>query len=165
MTSRNRKDSAPISDVREACRIGVEEVSHPALKALLARWLEVGRGGMPSRRAMSPEVVRGAVGRIMILQVEPGPSPTFRYRLVGTGIVDDFGLDMTGLNVGEFSSESVHAMLREHCETVCRERRPSAYRVHADRDYRSYGYVKIVLPLSEDGETVNQIVICSFPEQ
>ena len=93
-----------------------------------------------------------------------GDPPRFRFRLFGTGLVAAYGQDLTGkfadeIDVGGKVPREVLArvtkVVRECCISVGR----SQYTKKGDR--RRLEYELILLPLSEDGETVN-MVLCAY---
>ncbi|MCG8356597.1 MAG: PAS domain-containing protein [Kiloniellales bacterium] len=153
-----------ITQVRSARTISPEQLTHETLKELFERWCEAkGGSSWPRREDLQPETLRSALGRLMILQVEPGDPRLFRYRLVGTAIVESHLEEMTGQTTDDFSSQSLRRMLRAQHEAVLDTGQPLCARVAAEGDGQEITYEKVVLPVSSDGRAIDQLVACSFP--
>lgn len=62
----------------------------PNLNEIVYRYWDAQRGGrrMPARRDIDPSAIKIALPYLLILAVE---GDLFRYRLVGTQVVEDFG--------------------------------------------------------------------------
>jgi hypothetical protein len=110
----------------------------------------------------------------------------FRFRLVGTAIVDSFGLDITGqyleevsfsdrapsvqahygaaATTGEPSCHQVHftrgsGRFLAYYATVVMTREPSCHAVQFTRGSgRHLSYERVILPLSSDGMTVDMLL-------
>jgi len=116
---------------------------------------------MPSRADISPAEIKEHLGWIMILDVLPG-GRDFRYRLIGTLVVQYFSTDATAKTVreafapnGDVVAETVNAIF----ENVAREK--VVMRTAGDAGWLARGmeeFEAIYLPLSDDGETVTHIL-------
>jgi hypothetical protein len=129
----------------------------PVLSAALAYWQKQrGARALPRRRDIDPAGLREVLAHLQITEVV---GQRFRYRLVGTAIVEAFGAEFTGRFVDELVSGErdnfVHACYR----AVCRAKRPafvrSKYITTKKVDLTAN---RLLLPLSEDGREVNQIL-------
>jgi hypothetical protein len=132
----------------------------PLLREAYAYW-RLKRDGrrMPARRQIDPAEVRPLLPHLLISEVVD-PERRFRYRLVGTAIARALGRDPTGRCVEEVTSGSYRDYITGlHC-AVCRERAPvfaqSALQCGAGVGHRLAR--RLLLPLSEDDSTVNQIL-------
>ncbi len=136
------------------------------LRSLYAYWKECcGDRRMPSRRDFDPMHLPRLLPGVLLIDVEaPDESgrPVFRYRVVGGWEVDARGHNPTGKTVDEgFHGESLESARRDY-ETVCRMRAPLYGPLDfVDRRGVRFFQDSIVLPLSEDGETVSQILVYS----
>jgi len=67
------------------------------LRQLHSLWLAAHFDGRPPPRAfIDPIALRFVIGSLLLFEVaEPGPR--YRYRLVGTDVVDHLGMELTGL--------------------------------------------------------------------
>ena len=69
---------------------------HPILARLLSYWIERRQGRQfPARRDIDPLDFPYALGNISLIDVFHNPL-RFRYRLVGTRITEQIGVEMTG---------------------------------------------------------------------
>ncbi len=142
----------------------LSEPSHQSLKDLHAYWLsKKGTRKAPPRSAINPDEIVKQLSSIALLDVVGDP-PRFRFRLFGTGLVAAYGQDLTGkfadeIDVGDKVPPEMLGratkVVRECCINVARSR----YTKKSDR--RRVEYERILLPLSEDGETVNMI-LCAY---
>lgn len=113
---------------------------------------------MPRRRDIDPPELREVLAHLQITEVvEAGRR--FRYRLVGTAIVQAFGAEFTGKYVDELVSGERDSFVHACYRAVCASRRPafvrSKYITTKNVDLTAN---RVLLPLSEDGETVSQIL-------
>ncbi len=124
-----------------------------------------GPGGMPRRRDIDPLDFPGHLPGIMLVDVNPavtGSVGAYRYRLVGTAMVEIRGRDPTGLPVEEgFCGPDLEDVLDcydsvRHSRTVLYD--AATYWSTADR---WVDHCTIFLPLSEDQESVSQIMVYS----
>ncbi len=70
---------------------------HPKVRALFEYWRSIhpGPGQLPGRAAFDPLAIHQLLPHVMLLDVVGAPS-RFRYRLIGTRMVDALGADLTG---------------------------------------------------------------------
>lgn len=129
------------------------------LRTVLDYWRrQRGAHAMPRRRDIDPMELRQVLPHVQITEVVDGGA-RFRYRLVGTAIVEAFGAEFTGKYVDELVSGErdnfVHACYR----AVCAARRPafvrSKYITTKDLELTAN---RVLAPLSEDGQSVSQIL-------
>ena len=130
----------------------------PMLGKALAYWQSKRRGrSVPARSDIDPVEIPALLPNIQLIEVVSDGS--FRYRLVGTALVDAFGRDYTGGYVGKLIDTRRAETLIEHHQRVCAERKPvfarSRYLTTKDIDLVAN---RLYLPLSEDGLDVNMIL-------
>lgn len=143
----------------EVCPTHVEQ---PVLAAVFAYWnAKRGARAMPSRAEINPLELKEHLGWIVLLDVLPDLSD-FRYRLIGTKVACYFGVDSTGLTIGEafrpFGPGAVKGVLAVH-RKAARDHVP--VRAHGAAAWLADGYdhfESLYLPLSDDGETANMIL-------
>jgi hypothetical protein len=126
----------------------------------LYRYWESKRAGraMPARGDLNPAEVPGLLPHLMLIEVV---GEQFRYRLVGSRVVQDFGRELTGTFVGSHVNPPEYA--RAICSIyarVCVDRQP----VFTTGEYRSPSKLshivsRLLVPLAEDGEQVNMILL------
>jgi hypothetical protein len=140
----------------------VDEPGAPMLGDLVAYW-DVKRAGRlaPPRSAIDPvDIPRHLPHLFMLDVVDDGGD--FRFRLIGTAIVQGLGRDSTGRRFSELFQEQPESLARllARFTVVVHEKRPSFSRGrifwHADKTHCSFAAVSV--PLSEDGSTVNIIL-------
>lgn len=126
----------------------------------LYRYWDSCRGGqpMPRRADIDPVDMRSWLGRVTLIDVDAA-GKHFRYRLVGTEIVALRGFDPTGRSVeAAWPHEDAELVLATYRQ-VTEQKTPifchAAERWHYERD-PVVGVM--LLPLSNDGEKVDQIL-------
>ncbi len=133
----------------------VSLVRSQRIRKLNAYWQAKAGGRVPSRSVIDPVDVRELLPNLMMIDVVDEP-PRFRYRLVGTRVVQYTGFDFTGRCLDEMIFQGRDFM--EQCYRVMlAERRPIfghyAWLVRS----RHFGQCEFGLfPLSDDGVTVNR---------
>jgi hypothetical protein len=133
---------------------------HPTVRAIYDYWIHK-RGArlMPARRDIDPTEIVPHLPGIMLVDVV-ADERRYVYRLVGTREVEARGQDPTGKSVGEkFHGSSRENVLRNY-DWVCRDRAALFDDYHfTSPGGRLLDEQAIFLPLSADGETVNQILV------
>lgn len=142
-TARNRRYSRCVSD--------------PGYDALRGLW-ESKRGGrrFPAWRAFTREELQRFWPHLMVLDVLEGPD--FRYRHYGAGLAILFTHDFTGATTSSLPSTERQRVERDYVQAldgvprdVVMERRIDGIR------YRNVH--KLILPLGEDGEAVDTLMV------
>lgn len=78
-----------------ASSFDVSIVQSQRIRKLSEYWLAKAKGGVPSRSEIDPVDVRELLPNLMMIDMLGDP-PRFRYRLVGTRVVQYTGFDFTG---------------------------------------------------------------------
>ena len=133
-------------------------VWHPKLRRLYQYW--DGRRGvrlMPARADVASIDIPELLSNILLINVQHAPLG-FTDRLVGTGIVALLGRDTTG----EDPDRSLPAAFRETMPQLWRDCVQTRMPARGDFEVEIYGHKRpfecLVLPLSDDGETVNMLL-------
>jgi hypothetical protein len=133
--------------------------STPVAQQLLAYWRSKLRGRKaPRREDILPEELGGLLPWVILVEVVGAP-PKLRVRLAGTGVVREYGVEMTGkflddLDMGGMRNRS----LEDHWRAV-RECCPVWGSFDFQKqDGRWVSYERITLPLSADGKSVNMLL-------
>jgi hypothetical protein len=131
----------------------------PVLRATLAYWEEKRRDRpMPQRGDIDPIELWPVLSHLQITEVIDGGN-RFRYRLVGTAIVQAFGAEFTGRYVDELMSGERDSFVHACYRAVCASRRPAFVRSkYATTKNVDLTANRLLVPLSEDGMWVNQIL-------
>ena len=142
-------------------RLPLVEIEHETLRRMHAYWLSKGCGGLlPCRGDIDPLDFPWALGLVCLLDVERQPV-RFRYRVDGTIIADRHGEDFTGRTTDEVRPMFYADMLHRHFCEVVETRRPSLYRIVIRQDDQAKTYLRLALPLADDGVAVNKILTVS----
>ena len=93
-------DLRPLDDTSTAAQdmassFDVSIVHSQRIRKLSEYWLAKAKGGVPSRSEIDPVDVRELLPNLMMIDMLGDP-PRFRYRLVGTRVVQYTGFDFTG---------------------------------------------------------------------
>jgi hypothetical protein len=148
-------DSATTTAQDMASSFDISVVHSPRIRKLNTYWLAKAKGQVPKRSDIDPVDVRELLPNLMMIDMLGDPV-RFRYRLVGTRVVQYTGFDFTGLCLDEMVFQG-----RDFIELCYRrmlsEKRPIfghyAWLVRS----RHFGQCEFGLfPLSDDGVTVNR---------
>ncbi len=132
-------------------------LDEPNLRRLYEYWDAARRGRrMPARADIDPVEIPWALGDLSLIDVLP--DGRFRWRLDGTNLVDFFRCDMTGKELDRYPHPEAAERLRVDFRKAVDTRAPHHFMNRYDDERRSWRYQTLVLPLSDDGETVNMLV-------
>ncbi len=129
------------------------------LADLKAYWdTKRGRRRMPAASEIDPVEMAAHLGQLCLIDVIHRPL-RFRWRLMGSSVVDTLRLDATGDYLDEAAGPEAFESIAESCRWVVRERAP--LRSLGTLPHAGFGriaYESVELPLSVDGETVDRIL-------
>ncbi|MEQ8266833.1 MAG: PAS domain-containing protein [Parvibaculum sp.] len=133
----------------------------PKLAALHAWWTGKRReaGRLPSRADVNPAEIPRLLPHIALLDILRDPLD-YRYRLVGTRLVEMMGAERTGKRMREVLTPPAIEATVELMTQLLRTREPLAFSgtlFWLGKDYIEFETV--ILPLSSDGETVDMAVM------
>ncbi len=142
------------ADWRDTC--------HPDILRVLNYWEEKRQGRlMPSRADIDPADLKPYLPHITLVDAVDDDR-RYVYRLVGTKEVELRGYDPTGRAVGDaYFASSADAALHRY-EDVCRKRAPCYIAEPYQVVDRYIGEEDLFLPLSQDGQKVNMILVFSI---
>jgi hypothetical protein len=135
----------------------IPEDCHPKVRALLDYWRSVHprEGGLPGRQHIDPIDIPLLLPNIWLIDVRRNPY-RFRFRLVGTLIVNYAGED----NTGKWFDERLPDFDPRVFIDVVESGRPSWSRgrskMRPEKDY--YELERVRLPLATDSQTVDMIL-------
>lgn len=137
----------------------LDRIDAPLLNDLVAYWDAKRAGRLAPRRSdIDPAELKAHLPRLLLFDVLDDGAD-FRFRLVGTAIVQGMGRDSTGRRMSDVYADepSILKSLVEGFRRVVAEKRPVFARGPIfwvpDREQRRF--VSVTLPLSDDGATVN----------
>lgn len=132
----------------------------PVLGPALSYWMGK-RGGrsMPRKRDIDPiEIPAKILPNLQIIEVIDGGA-RFRYRLIGTALVEAYGKDFSGLIVDELFPDGRLDFVQGIYRSVCTSKAPvfSRNKYHTPRNVDLFS-MRIYMPLSEDDLAVQNIL-------
>lgn len=139
-------------------------LSYPEEIASLEAYWRLKRGSrrLPSRADFAPEDLRPWLGNLAMVAVEREPTLRFRVTLSGTQLDEYRGRDITGQYIDAIG-HAITATLPHYLASL-ESREPSRF-LH-DNSSNSAVYstmVKLLLPLGEDGHTVDRFMVAIYP--
>jgi len=139
------------------------EIEDPSLRQLFDYWQSKQRGRFaPGRPDIEPEELAFILPFLYLVDVV-GPQPRFRFRLVGTGIVSEYGAEITGKFADEIVLNENQASFLVGYQDVASEGKPVSHRGnYTRRSGRRMTYEHLILPLSTDGRTVNMLLAAAI---
>ena len=134
------------------------------LKGLLIIWQDKLHGReMPCRKDFDPlELPASMWPHIILIDVLHGDPERFRYRLIGTHVVDALSRDVTGQIIDEIQSRADYDVFVEGFRWVVENHRPMQSNGSANFVNKKWmTFESLILPLSEDGSTVNMLMVAT----
>ncbi len=119
---------------------------------------------MPARGAFDPLDVPFALGFISLIDVHRAPL-RFYFRLDGSKQVELFGIDCTRRYLDEAMPQDHARMAAASYSEVVERREPRCHTREVLFRRRMLGYEIVILPFSEDGETVDRLMTGIVPDR
>lgn len=142
-----------------------QDLDHLSLQELFDYWQQKrGNNGLPSRRDISPIDFPRHLPNLMLVDVERGadkPVPRFRYRLVGTTIVEASSEDRTGRYFDEVAFFSKNPEVIADYVGVVQAAAPSfvAEPFYNPLNGTTYTADRLILPLASNGKVVDMLMV------
>ncbi|MEZ5830348.1 MAG: PAS domain-containing protein [Dongiaceae bacterium] len=143
-------------------------ISTPQLQTLADLWLSKRKGdALPCRSDFSDDDLRPWFGNMLVVELVEGPH-RFRFRLMGTSLVNAASRELTGKFFDEADISGYDPDVLQDYDEVVRSRAPLC----KTRHYRPVPgafmehwriYERLLLPLASDGKTIDRILGCSYP--
>jgi PAS domain-containing protein len=137
---------------------------HPRVSQIYRYWQSIrpAEGGLPGRQHFDPVDIPSLLPGIWLLDVQHRPL-RLRYRLVGTGIVQALGREVTGMWLDEAHPEAMsNPDFRDRYMSAVAGGVPNwrkgGPRLWSHRDYATVE--NLLLPLARDGRRVD--MLCAF---
>ena len=138
------------------------DISDPRLVETLRVWHRLcGTRFAPKRQEIEPIDFRQMLGRLALIDVVPGETgpARYRYRLMGTRLTAQDACDLTGKPLSAHPNAEQRPIVQAALDAACDTGRP-AYREDDRLDgAKRHTYARLVLPLSEDGQTVTGLLL------
>ena len=140
--------------------MGELSISTPTLRRMHEDWESRRQGRLlPARRSFDIMDFKYIVGSLNLVDVERNPM-RFRYRVHGTNCVNILGYDMTGKYVDDYPDPAYRRRVGENFRGVVETRAPRCdIGRRAIVDGRIIRFEALILPLADDGETVDKLMI------
>ena len=136
-----------------------EEMLDPGLRRLLDTWNQIrGERAMPTRPELNPFVLGGLLRSTQLFDiVDEGRD--FRFRVMGSGITEQTGLNVTGKCVSQLDNEQLRGRIAAALWRVCETRAPVRLTARQSAvPHLQHKYIEaIYLPLG-DGETATHVI-------
>ena len=128
------------------------------LRLALDYWQHKRAGRLaPMRADIDPVEIASLLPRVMLVDVSTDPVD-FRFRLAGTGIFKIHGAELTNKRALDLEPPVYAQLLHQlYCDALTR-REPIAHRLLIECETRRSAYMRIILPLSEDGMEINRLL-------
>jgi len=128
----------------------------PILGETLAYWQgKRGNRSMPSRRDIDPAEIPKLLPQLQLIEMI---GERYRYRLVGTSLVQAFGKDYTGKHADEVSDAARAGAISRIYRLVQEKRQPVFLRSSYVAGKNELIANRLYLPLSNDDRTVGMIL-------
>jgi hypothetical protein len=111
----------------------------------------------PTRADIDPVEIAPLLPRVMLVDVGGDPID-FRFRLAGTGIFKIHGAELTNKRALDLEPPVYAALIHRLYRDALARRAPIAHRLLIECRTRRSDYMCIILPLSEDGRTINRLM-------
>jgi hypothetical protein len=137
----------------------IERIRSARVRELYEYWADKRRGRhMPSREDIDPAEIKSLLPYVLLTDIHHDPLRVF-FRLVGTGVAEAAGRNLTGQWLHEAQLDGGAELWTENYRRVVSERTPVCGRTRATvqpGDERIFEW--ILLPLSGDGATVDKTI-------
>lgn len=115
---------------------------------------------LPARGDINPVEIPRLMPHVVIMDVEREPELDFRYRLIGTYVVEHLYADHTGKSFAEIGHQKAPSQIWSNCKRVVE----TGEAFLADTPYvgphQSFRNVEdIILPLATDGTNVDALLV------
>jgi hypothetical protein len=135
----------------------------PSLQRLYRYW-EQKRGTRicPARRDIDPLDFSYILGWVMLLDVS-GKPPQFSYRLHGTEVARQEGVELTGKRLADHPHPETRAHLEEVWRKVVEQGVPSHELSERPTYFEPRPFEVLRLPLSSDGTVIDMLLVAVSP--
>jgi hypothetical protein len=138
----------------------IDTIVNPRLRRLYEYWRERrGERRFPARADIEPLDLTFLMGNLILVEVIQGEPLDFRIRLHGTNLVQRAGYELTGKMLNELPITQFRQLAMDTFRHVATTGKP--FRGYRDRvlDDRTHRYETVMLPLSNDGEQVDMLLV------
>lgn len=138
------------------------ELKDPDLIRFYDYWVSLcGDRAMPSRKDIDPlQIAPSHLPNLMLIDVLHDPR-RYKYRLVGTNVVEASGVNRTGRYFDDVTFFKIHPSVMQQYGHVVETRKP-LYSLEPFTNLRTgndYDVDRLLLPLSSDGQQVDTLMV------
>ena len=149
--------------MRPSHPITLAEIENSTVRKGVDLWQELrGARPMPSRAQMSPRLLSGILKNSVLVRALANGTE-FEMRIVGDAVVQAQGASLQGMTMAEIDLvlPGYGSLLRKVYAWTCRNVAPGTYRgwYIREADGHSMYHESAVLPLSDDGRTVDHLLV------
>lgn len=159
--------TTPAGTLIDAIELDLATRDYPELSRVLAYWtLKRGDRFAPRRVDIDAVDLVESLSRITlsdVLRTEGGLD--FRYRLCGTEICTTHWRDATGQSPRDMKPPAFGALLYAHYVLAVQRRAPMLHLIMLGTPETQRSYVRLLLPLSEDGSSVTMLMTIDSKQQ
>ena len=140
-------------------QISAADIQSPALSELFTTWSKArGRRAFPKRSDIDPAKLSRSLLPHMFVADIVGDPPDFRFRLAGTQVVQNVGLELTGRFLSELPLSGLDPIVEEYRAAVyvCEPRYSTLSYISADGYRRRVE--RLILPLSRSGNGLDTLI-------
>ncbi|HVJ35323.1 MAG TPA: PAS domain-containing protein [Terriglobia bacterium] len=142
----------------------IDDLHNERLRRLYRYWQEKrGSRGMPRRSDIDPLDLSFCLGYLCLVEIEDDHSLRFRFRVDGSHCVEISGIEMTGRYVDEIPQSEYRTITENAYRQIFLTKAPHFYLDDEIWDNRRYRIEGLLLPLSDDGKTVNMLIDVMLP--
>jgi hypothetical protein len=143
----------------DAAELGLDDPAlAPDLRLALDYWQRKrGLRLAPTRADIDPVEIAPLLPRVMLVDVTADPID-FRFRLAGTAIFKIHGAELTNKRALELEPPAYAALTHRLYGDALTRRAPIAHRLLIECETRRSAYMRIILPLSEDGAEISRLM-------
>ena len=154
-----QRQASPVTPVSREIR-AADQLRHATNRTAFAFWESIRAGRpMPGRADIDPSEIVGILPCVFLLDVRPEPLD-FRYRLIGTKMSNNINRDHTGSCMSEIEHQRAPSRIWTACERVVTHRVPlSSDTPYVGKLHEFKTTEDLIMPLSEDGKTVNMLFV------
>ncbi len=129
------------------------------LRRMYEYWLEKSRGRrLPDRTDLDPGEIPAMLPYLSIVEAVGDP-PRYRYRLIGTNVVEALGFNPTNLFVDDLPDEAAATFLKNLLSEVCVKVQPLYAASAFKSEEHGMSTERLLLPFSHGGGRTVQIVV------
>jgi hypothetical protein len=135
---------------------------HSKVRPVLSHWqdLQQRHGALPRRHDLDPCAFMPCLGDMMLLAVLDGGAD-YRYDLVGENVRNLFGVAYVHRTLRQIGFAKHEILIAEY-QSVVRNQAPLYLerRQISERNFMEIIIGKLILPLSDDGRRVSDLLVC-----